>query len=67
MATISDEAPPMASVTTDPKARAVWIQGDFLNRIWAVLRETLGHPFTKSILLFARPAHSGNAELKPSR
>jgi hypothetical protein len=67
MATISDEAPPMESVTIGPKARAVWIQGAFLNRVWAVLQETLKHPFTSSILLFARTANSGKTELKPSR
>ena len=55
MATATDSQTSAPAPQRGRPVREIRVRDTLLNRIWAVLTETIAHPFTPSVLLLERP------------
>jgi hypothetical protein len=66
MATLSDPQTAAPLPGNGRPTREIQVRNTFLSRLWATIRETIAHPFTRSVLILEdQPGAPSDVEAAP--
>jgi hypothetical protein len=67
MSEVSNEGTTIIYEDAEPEVRKVRAPATTASKVWTVLSETFGHPFTRSVVYFEKAARSDKSPKNSSR